>query len=151
MRHHSDRGPILTGQRRWRPHESGSGRSRAVVVNPVDPPIGMPWRGHGRPPATPPSRTEEAGLAVHGSPLDDARDGAVAVLAVTAALLRYTVERTVQARRTLLPRVPLTGRHRCCGGAARAGCACCGPRQGVRGCRRADGWCPDLPGGARAH
>jgi hypothetical protein len=77
-----------------------------VAVNPVDPPIGgfpvTPRSSH-------PSRPPADRRPMDGSAVGDAVDGAVAVLAVTAALVRYAAEVAARTRRRVLPRLPFTG------------------------------------------
>jgi hypothetical protein len=79
-----------------------------VAVNPVDPRIGgTPVVG---PPVVP--RSIPPGpdhVHTDGSAVGDALNGAVAVLAVAGALVRYAAEVATRSRRTALPRLPFIG------------------------------------------
>src|SRR3954468_18356923 len=89
-------------------HEPGRGQRFPVAVNPVDPRIGgTPVVG---PPVVPRSAPPHPGR-VHtgGSAVEDVANGAVAILAVAAALVRYAAEVATRGRRSALPRLPFIG------------------------------------------
>src|SRR5690349_5488133 len=92
--------PMLTAPGTWRSHESGSGRGFVMAVIPAVEPTGLL-----RPPR--PVRGEAYGTAV-----SDAVDGAFAVLAVSAALVRYAAEAASTGRRRALARLPFAGESR---------------------------------------
>ncbi len=74
-----------------------------MAVTPVDPPIGGTHYG-GMPAARhlPPARPVVLDRR-------DATDGALAIVAVTAALVRYAVDTAARTSRRVLPRLPLAG------------------------------------------
>ena len=83
-----------------------------MAVNPVDPPIGEvrtvapPVAVHPQPSPSQLDRTTLGGQA-----MADAVDGAVAVVAVAVALVRYAAEATaVRARRSVIPHLPFPRR-----------------------------------------
>jgi len=88
--------------------ESGSGQRVIVAVNPVDPRIGgTPVVG---PPVVPRSAPPHPGrVHTDGSAVEDVANGAVAILAVAAALVRYAAEMATRSRRSALPRLPFIG------------------------------------------
>src|SRR4051794_655277 len=88
-----------------------------MAVTPVDPPIAAPRPAAPRPAAPPvplhaprPRAPRVASLDAYGGAVGDAVDGAVAVLGVGAALVRYASEAAVVRRRSVLARLPFAGR-----------------------------------------
>lgn len=83
-----------------------------MAVNPVDPPAGGPWHPPAPPISPPPSPAVAGSLELYGS-AGDTMNGAVAVLQVASALVRYSAEVAVRtSRNVVLSRVPLVGRAR---------------------------------------
>jgi hypothetical protein len=79
-----------------------------VAVNPVDPRIGGAQMVG--PPVVPRSAPPHPGrVHTDGSAVEDVANGAVAILAVAAALVRYAAEMATRSRRSALPRLPFIG------------------------------------------
>jgi hypothetical protein len=82
-----------------------------VAVNPLDPPVRSlrPVQPPDPSGVSSPSPSQASGSPPDGSAVEDAVNGAFAVLAVAAALVRYVVETTAQGPRTVLSRLPMAG------------------------------------------
>src|SRR4051812_36731143 len=82
-----------------------------MAVNPLDPPVRSlrPVQSPDPSGASSPSPSQASGSQPDGSAVEDAVNGAFAVLAVAAALVRYAVETTAQGRRAVLSRLPMAG------------------------------------------
>jgi hypothetical protein len=82
-----------------------------VAVNPLDPPVRSlrPVEPPDPSGASSPSPSQGSGAQQDGSAVEDAVNGAFAVLTVAAALVRYVVETTAQGRRSVLSRLPMAG------------------------------------------
>jgi hypothetical protein len=82
-----------------------------VAVNLLDPPVRSlrPVQPPDPSGAPTPSPSLASGAQPDGSAVEDAVNGAFAVLTVTAALVRYVVETSAQSRRAALSRLPMAG------------------------------------------
>jgi hypothetical protein len=82
-----------------------------VAVNPVDPPVRSlrPVQLPDPSGASSPSPSQASGAQPNVSAVEDAVNGAFAVLTVAAALVEYVVETTAQGRRAVLSRLPMAG------------------------------------------
>jgi hypothetical protein len=82
-----------------------------VAVNPLDPPVRSlrPVQLPDPSGASSPSPSQASGAQPNVSAVEDAVNGAFAVLTVAAALVEYVVETTAQGRRAVLSRLPMAG------------------------------------------
>jgi hypothetical protein len=82
-----------------------------VAVNPLDPPVRSlrPVQLPDPAGASSSSPSPASDAQPDGSAVEDAVNGAFAVLTVAAALVRYVVETSAQGRRTVLSRLPMAG------------------------------------------
>ena len=82
-----------------------------MAVNPLDPPVRSlrPVQLPDPSGASSPSPSQASGAQPNVSAVEDAVNGAFAVLTVAAALVEYVVETTAQGRRAVLSRLPMAG------------------------------------------